>query len=83
MTYTAVNDASFPEEYLPEHVTDQLIRKLAQALLAAWFPNSYPVDDDARNWGSVACEDVEYMLNALPAILDEIGEIDEPPDARA
>lgn len=75
MTYTEINEASFPEEYLPEHVTDQLVRKLALALLAAWFPNSYPVDDDARNWGSIACEDVERVLDALPTVLDEIGEV--------
>jgi|688.fasta_scaffold492220_2 hypothetical protein len=82
MTYTEINETSFPEEYLPEHVTDQLIRKLAQALLAAWFPNSYPAGDDALNWGSIACEDVERVLDALPAVLDEIGEVDEPAGGR-
>lgn len=64
MTYNQFNDTPFPVEYLPSDVPE-LVRTLALRLLSAWFPNAYPVEDDARAWGSIACEDVECVITAL------------------
>jgi hypothetical protein len=77
MTYANINQAEFPSEYLPDAVEDPVVRALAKSLLAAWFPSSYPVGDDARNWGSIACEDVEHVLDSLPRVLDQLGDLEE------